>query len=296
MTESLDDSFSNLPFGKYESRYSSRKFPLHALTILSGHCRETSPAYYYDNRTRDISSHAAWQYTLSGRGCIDLKDGPRELLPGSLMVISIPGPHKYFLPESSGHWEFVFLTMMGREALRITRMIEQRLGNVLSAGGMPKTMGFLYEILEKLFSGEINNPFNNSSYTYQLCMQLLEEADVPHGESGNSFEKLKIFFKDNIHRDISVDEMAGVMGLSRSHFTRLFGKEMGMSPRMYLEDLRLRKALDMLFEKTITIKETAARCGIGDVNYFCRLFKKRYGISPGKYKEKYFPASVRINA
>ncbi|GHV61746.1 hypothetical protein AGMMS49587_06710 [Spirochaetia bacterium] len=76
------------------------------------------------------------------------------------------------------------------------------------------------------------------------------------------------------------------MHLSRSHFTRLFSKEMGMSPRMYLEDLRLKMAMDILFEKTATVKETAARCGIYDVNYFCRLFKKRYGISPGKYKDQ----------
>jgi AraC-like DNA-binding protein len=288
----LSDKFSALPFAKHESRYSSRKFPLHALTILCGHSRETSAAYYYDNRAPDVSSHVAWQYTLSGRGCIGLKDGPRDLLPGSLMIVSIPGPHTYFLPESSGHWEFVFVTMMGREALRITRMIERRLGNVISAERMPKTVGFLYETLEKLFSEEINNPFNNSSYTYRLCMQFLEEAEITRPEPGSqAFEGLKIFFKDNISRDISVDEMAGVMGLSRSHFTRLFGRGMGMSPRMYLEDLRLRMALDMLFEKNMSIKETAARCGIGDVNYFCRIFKKRYGVSPGKYKERDFPAS-----
>jgi AraC-like DNA-binding protein len=82
--------------------------------------------------------------------------------------------------------------------------------------------------------------------------------------------------------------MAEVMHLSRSHFSRLFSKELGMSPRMYLEDIRLKTAIDILFQEGTSIKETAARCGIYDVNYFCRLFKKRYGISPGKYKEQYY--------
>jgi AraC-like DNA-binding protein len=62
--------------------------------------------------------------------------------------------------------------------------------------------------------------------------------------------------------------------------------EMGKSPRMYLEDLRLKTAIGLLFDKSASVKETAALCGIYDVNYFCRLFKKRYGISPGKYKER----------
>jgi AraC-like DNA-binding protein len=54
---------------------------------------------------------------------------------------------------------------------------------------------------------------------------------------------------------------------------------------MYLEDLRLKTAMEALFGEGLHVKEAAARCGIYDVNYFCRIFKKRYGISPGKYRE-----------
>jgi AraC-like DNA-binding protein len=281
-------NFSSLPITKLSSRYSSRKFPLHALTILSGHSRETTEDYYNDSKTMDMSSHVVWQYTISGRGCIELENGYRDLLPGSLMIVSIPGPNVYFLPEFSGHWEFVFLTMIGREAVRITQMIEQHLGNVIFAEGMPQTIKLLYEILEKLFSGEINNPFINSGYTYQLCMKFLEEAGgVGETRRKHSFDNVKNFLRENLYRDIPVEEMAATMNLSRSHFTRIFSREMGMSPRMYLEDMRLKTAMDILFQKGSTVKETAARCGIYDVNYFCRLFKKRYGISPGKYKERH---------
>ncbi|MCL2319785.1 MAG: AraC family transcriptional regulator [Treponema sp.] len=246
--------------------------------------------YYNNGRTKAMSSYVVWQYTLSGRGCIEINDHYQDLLPGSLMIVSVPGPHAYFLPEFSSHWEFVFLVMIGREAIRITRMIEQRIGNIISGEKLPLTITLLYEVVKKLFSEEINNPFNNSNYTYRLCMQFLEEMDISLSEpKSTTFEELKIFLRKNIHRDVSVDEMAGFMHFSRSHFTRLFSKEMGMSPRMYLEDLRLKIAMDILFEKTTTIKETAARCGIQDVNYFCRLFKKRFGISPGKYKKRYYP-------
>jgi AraC-like DNA-binding protein len=227
-----------------------------------------------------------WQYTISGRGVIDLKDGRHDLLPGALMIVSVPGPHAYYLPADSDHWEFVFLVMIGREAIRITRMIEQNLGSVLSTDTAPETAALLYEILDKLFSGEIHDPFINSCYTYRLCMTFLGEAEDRQDAGGNRlFEGLAAFLKNNLYRDISVEEMAEFMGFSRSHFSRLFSKEMGMSPRMYLEDLRLKTAMGLLFGEQISVKETAIRCGIYDVNYFCRLFKKRYGISPGKYKE-----------
>ena len=138
-----------------------------------------------------------------------------------------------------------------------------------------------------LFSGEIDDPFINSCYTYRLCMTLLGELGDFSDKTGEQpFKELIQFLKDNLYRDISVEEMAEMMNLSRSHFTRLFIKEMGLSPRLYLEDLRLKTAMGLLFKEQISVKETAALSGIYDVNYFCRLFKKRYGISPGKYKEQ----------
>jgi AraC-like DNA-binding protein len=287
MSTIQDSRFSSFPVIRLSSRYSSRKFPLHALTVLSGHSIETSKAYYNDGKTEDISSYGVWQYTLAGKGRIDLKNGSHDLLPGSLMIVSVPGPHVYYLPEDLPSWEFVFLVMIGREAIRITKLIERHLGNVLETDKTQKTLSLLYEMLDKLFSGEINDPFVNSCYTYRICMTLLEElADTGSVLREQPFAELIEFLKDNLRRDISVEEMADVMHLSRSHFTRIFSKEMGMSPRMYLEDLRLKTALGLLFKEQMSVKETAALCGIYDVNYFCRLFKKRYGISPGKYREK----------
>ena len=282
-------AFMQLPYGRLQSRYSSRKFPLHALIVLSGHSNETSAEYQCSGETEDISSYAVWQYTLSGKGRIDIKGTQHDLLPGSLMIVSVPGAHVYGLPDDSEHWEFVFLVLIGREAIRLTHLIERNLGNVLSMEETPQTLTLLQETLEGLFSGTIHDPFINSNYTYRLCMTLLGEFDdYPRSGENQPFELLRSYLKDNLQRDISVEEMADVARLSRSHFTRLFRKEMGTPPRAYLEDLRLKTAMGILYDERASVKETAIRCGIPDVNYFCRLFKKRYGISPGKCKEHYY--------
>ncbi|MDR2303671.1 MAG: AraC family transcriptional regulator [Treponema sp.] len=281
----MECDFSALPLKRQASRYPGRNFPLHALTVLSGHNRETGVNYYNDCRLETGSPYGVWQYTLSGRGRIESREGRRDLLPGSLMILPVPGQQVYYLSENSDHWEFVFLVMIGREAVRITRMIEQRLGAVTLTGENSPTVKLLYTILDKLFTGEISDPFVNSSYTYQLCMMFLKETggnqDIRRKQS---FEELHAFLKANLYRDIQVKEMADFMRMSRSHFTRIFGGEMGMSPRIYLEDLRLKTAGEMLFEEGTSVKEAAARCGIYDANYFCRRFKKHFGMSPGKYK------------
>jgi len=284
--------FAQLPMTRQSFRYSNMKFPLSALTFGAGHSVETSD-YYCDNewsmKTKNPLIHlsySVWQFTISGRGRIDLKTGSRDLAPGSLMIVSTPGPHIYYLPKDSESWEFVFLIIKGREALRLTRILETTLGNVIDTRGLSGTVSLLYEALNIFLTSGLDDIYANSSYTYRLFMTLFSEVQG-FGASINSegrFPDLIQFLKYNLHRDISVDEMAKVMNLSRSHFTRIFTEEMNTTPRKFLEDLRLKIAVQRLFDEQLNVNETAASCGFKDNNYFCRLFKKHYGISPGKYR------------
>ncbi|MDR2619326.1 MAG: AraC family transcriptional regulator [Treponema sp.] len=282
----MDYDFAGLPLVRVASRYSSRKYPLHALTVLSGHSRETSIDYYNSGKRRDLSCYAVWQYTISGRGRIDTADRSRDLLPGSLMIAAVPEEHVYYLPGDSEYWEFVFLVMTGRDAIRTVKTVENYRGNVLSAEEIPKTMECYRGFLQDLFDQKVTTPFDNSSRSYGLCMRLMEETENTwNPREKQSFGELLSLLQNNLYRDIAVEEMAAAMRLSRSHFTRLFTSVMGQSPRKYLEELRLKTALDVLCSENLPVKEAAARAGIYDVNYFCRIFKKRYGLPPGKYRE-----------
>jgi AraC-like DNA-binding protein len=288
-----DPKFSQLPMIRQSFRYSNMKFPLGALTVGAGHNTEISFAYYLNNAMDTGTenplihlSYGIWQYTLAGRGRIDFKNGSRDLLPGSLMIVSTPGPHIYYLPKDSDSWEFVFLIMKGREALRLTRILETTLGNVLDTDELSGTISLLHEALDFFLTAGLEDIYINSSYTYRLFMTLFGEAPgfgVSIKNEGR-FSDLIQFLLNNLHRNISVEEMAKHMNLSRSHFTRLFSEEMNVTPRKYLEDLRLKTAIELLFDEQFNVKEAASSCGFSDENYFCRLFKKRYGLSPGKYR------------
>lgn len=119
-------------------------------------------------------------------------------------------------------------------------------------------------------------------------MQILAESYWAAGSNASRFDSLKAHLRENMQQDITVTEMADLAGLTRSHFARLFKEREGMSPREYIEDLRLERALQLLYSESITVKEIAYACGIPDVNYFCRLFKKQMGMSPGEYRKSGF--------
>ncbi len=278
-----------LPYKTASAFFSQRRFPLHAMLSSGGHSLETDPVYSWDGTARGRTSFAVLQLTIDGAGRLDSRGASRELTPRTLMLVHIPGPHRYYLPEGSAKWEFVYLVVYGRELLRIILGIERRQGNVVTLGESSRIPGAFLSLLTSLFSPNSFTPFEISSFSYELCMQILIESYwMPDDVHASRFDALKTYLRENIQRDLPVSEMADHAGLSRSHFARLFKEHEGMSPREYVEDLRLKRALQLLYSDSMSVKEIAYSCGIPDVNYFCRLFKKQMGMSPGEYRRSGF--------
>ncbi len=71
---------------------------------------------------------------------------------------------------------------------------------------------------------------------------------------------------------------------SRRHFCRLFTEVYGFSPQDYLFEIRMRRGADLLRSTGMSVAETAAKCGFSDSGYFTRVFKKRFGVLPSRYR------------
>ncbi len=76
------------------------------------------------------------------------------------------------------------------------------------------------------------------------------------------------------------------MGISSTHFRRLFKQITGISPQKFVIHQRLRKAAELLRGESRQISDIAYLVGINDEFYFSKLFKKRYGISPYNYRKE----------
>jgi len=82
---------------------------------------------------------------------------------------------------------------------------------------------------------------------------------------------------------ISVAELARMSSVSETYFRRLFKRIYLVSPSQYIINLKLEYASQLLSSKLYTVGEVSEKSGFNDVKYFSRLFKKRYGQTPGKY-------------
>jgi AraC-like DNA-binding protein len=280
------NALKGMQTGNISAFIPDKRLALHAMVRDCGHATENSQDYRFDNMSRGKSGFAVLQYTLDGRGVLELDNRIISLPPGSLLLALVPGRHTYYLPKDSPSWEFVYFVIYGREALRILAIVERAMGNVFvlrDGGTVIKTM--LSAL--RFFNAHRDSitAFDNSRYAYDLCLSLAGECfSHPDGGQESRFSEVKKFIKDNLYRDVSVSEMAGIASLSRSHFTRLFTESEGLTPNTYLEDLRLKTATQLLRTGTMSVKETAFACGYYDVNYFCRVFKRRMGITPGEFR------------
>jgi len=81
-----------------------------------------------------------------------------------------------------------------------------------------------------------------------------------------------------------LDELASVAGLSRFHFLRQFRRLVGASPLQYLIGLRLAAAARRLAESDAPVTEVALDSGFNDLSHFNLLFRRAYGVAPGRWR------------
>jgi AraC-like DNA-binding protein len=87
--------------------------------------------------------------------------------------------------------------------------------------------------------------------------------------------------------DPTLNKMAKQAGLSIWYLPRLFKKNTGISFGEYLRNLRLKKAVLLLQNPTLSIKEIAAAVGYKYVSDFDHHFKSTFGMRPGEYRRSH---------
>lgn len=91
------------------------------------------------------------------------------------------------------------------------------------------------------------------------------------------------YITDNLHQDLTVEQLCHVFGISRTTIQKIFKENLQMSPKDYIIISKLSYSKVLLKQKKYTIEEVADLVGFTTANYFSRMFKNRYGISPKKY-------------
>ncbi|HWO76476.1 MAG TPA: response regulator [Bacillus sp. (in: firmicutes)] len=99
-------------------------------------------------------------------------------------------------------------------------------------------------------------------------------------------ERAKTYIQQNYHKPITLEEVAEHVDLSAPYFTKLFKEKTNKTFIDYLTEIRLTKAKELLLEHQLSFKEICFQVGYRDPNYFSRVFKKYYHLSPREFQNQ----------
>lgn len=265
-----------------------RKIPLHSMISSCGYERKVcGDQYVWDGARRGSTEFFLWQLTLSGRGMLayEGKNHPQE--PGTAMFLRIPHEHCYFLPDDSESWEFIYLCLHGHEVVRLLKHLHAVAGCRMVFDGSSPVVELALDICSSAAAGLLDEAFANSAMAYRFAMALLSES-MPGSrvcDKPRFVVEVERFCREHLSENIGVDEMAGAAGLSRYHFSRLFKSFRGESPGVFLRNMRLRFAAELLGSSMLAINDVGERCGFRDTSYFCMIFRKTYGLTPEVFRK-----------
>ena len=99
-------------------------------------------------------------------------------------------------------------------------------------------------------------------------------------------QKAILHIDADITADLSLKNLSATLGVTPSYLSTLFKKEIGMPLTEYVNKHRTEKAKQLLLSSNLQVQQIAQNCGILDVNYFTKIFKKYTGKTPNEYRKQ----------
>lgn len=119
-------------------------------------------------------------------------------------------------------------------------------------------------------------------------------AHVNHNADSRRVRKIEEYINTNFKEEIRLQELADLVGMTTTSFSRFFKLRTGRTVSDYIIDIRLGYAARQLADNTTSVVEICYDCGFNNVSNFNRIFKKRKGCSPTVFRATYSKRKVLV--
>lgn len=217
-------------------------------------------------------------YTKSGQAEMLYEGKKYSIMPESLVFIHLANPSLIEAPHSP--WEIYFMHIYGSDIDDIYRTFVKAHGYYLANIDAE----FFINCVQKVHDCALNQMdlYDISGQLYLMLMRLLklsEDRKITELVS-RAVEYLNHHFMENI----SIEELAKELFVSKSFLIREFYKNTGSTPKQYLTNIRLQKARLLLVHTEMTVRNVAEESGFGTEKNIFYAFRKELGTTPTEFR------------
>jgi len=253
--------------------------------------------YYFNWHSGRVLREYQIIYLYRGRGEFESHEsGKVELKEGSVILI-FPGVWHRYKPLADEEWQTYWVGFNGELARKIMDNLHILPENPVQELGYQKKITQIFQQIFEVGHAEF------SGYQQVLSGEVVKLAGWLHAlkrkaefgdyDADAIIRQARIIIM-NSPDDISIQTVADELNIGYSRFRKLFKEYTGMAPGQYQIELKLKRAINLLYDKNKPIKEIAMESGFSSPYYFSRIFKKKLGCSPLYFRNKLFDSSNKV--
>lgn len=231
------------------------------------------------------AAHHAVEVAWAEEGAIHYDLGAERFTvrPGELMVVPAGVDHA---TTFDGHTRAGSLWFSAEAICEL----DERLGLPSSLKPGPQAdagaiIGLARMLQEEAFSSDAGALMGADALAEALALKVLRvhPRQASPGPKAPGVRRAVEHIEQRYAEALSLDDLARTAALSRFHFSRVFREQVGKSPYAYLQQVRLRRAAELLGRGRASVTEAAYGTGFTDLGRFGRKFKQAYGCTPSAF-------------
>ncbi|MEY8351502.1 AraC family transcriptional regulator [Bacillus cereus] len=226
---------------------------------------------------------------LDGKGIYYVKDKKYSLKKGNIFLIR-PGESTFYRADAEEPWLYAWLSFGGKVADEIIYYSSFKEGNYSVAS--TNIQQYLDIILECMncSHGTLEDELKLNELTYRFLRLLLTDGvEFSIGVKQN-FSQLAIeamtYIGEHYVEEITVSDVANHLAVNRSHLSRVFHNQFGMSMKDWILRVRMNHAAYLLSMTNESVENISYQVGFSSLVVFSRTFKKVTGETPTYYRKR----------
>lgn len=245
-------------------------------------------SYYFNPDKGRVLSEYQMVYISKGKGIFSSSSTKKANIVKGQVILLFPGQWHTYRPLKETGWNEYYIGFEGK-------IIDDIVNNGFISLENPVLNVGVNEDLVHLFSTAIKVAKEDKTAAQQYLsgiafnilgtiLSLAQNRNFESKESAQKIERAKVIMVENINKDIDIKGIATNLGISYSLFRKAFKEYTGYAPAQYMQELKLRKAKELLAETNYTVKEISYELNFSSYEYFLSFFKKRVGHTPTEYR------------